>query len=93
MMLWGVLWLVATLGGPIAVLLLIWRHNDAALWIGGVALVLHLVASRMIVRLDAQCGQRSDSHQLSNWLIFGGWALILCVFFGGCALAFSSGPF
>lgn len=93
MMLWGVLWLVATLGGPIALLLLNGDHGGAGFGIVGAAMALHFCASLMIVRIDARCGERSDSKQLTNWLIFGGWALMVCIFFGGCALAFSRGPF
>ncbi len=90
-MLWGVLWLVATLGGPIAVLVLTQHYENAALWTGVTALVLHPVASRRIVRIDAGFGGRPDSHQLSMCLLFGGWALMLCVFFAGCVAAFEAG--
>lgn len=92
MMAWAVVWLAAALGGPVAMLLLIWRHTALAIWIGGSAVVFHLLASRMIVRCDAQFGERSDSSQLAAWLFLGGWALMLCVFFAGCALSFSHDP-
>lgn len=91
MMFWGILWLVATLGGPVAVLMLTGDHENAALWSGGAALALHLLASRMIVHVDALCGECSDSKQFSNWLILGGWALMIGVFFAGCVSAFKIG--
>jgi hypothetical protein len=93
MMLWGVLWLVATLGGSIALLLLNGDHRGAGFFIVAAGLALHFSASLMIVHLDARCGERTDSKQLTSWLIFGGWALMICVFFAGCVLSFSRDPF
>lgn len=93
MMFWGVLWLVATLGGPIALLLLNGDHRGAGFFIIVAGLALHILASLMIVRLDARCGERADSKLLTSWLIFGGWALMTCIFFAGCMLSFSRGPF
>ena len=89
-MFWGILWLVATLGGPIALLLLSFSLGEF-LWCGGATLVLHIVSTRMIVRVDAMGGERTDSGRLSNWLIFGGWALMIGVFFAGCVSDFEIG--
>lgn len=91
MMIWGILWLVATVGGPVATMLLVWEHEDLAKVNACAAVGLHLMASRQIVKIDAIGGTPLDSYKLSTWLLFGGWALMISVFFFGCVEVFNRG--
>lgn len=91
---WWIAWLIATVGGPISVLVLMWNHWDIAKWCGISAFALHLLSSRMILRVDAiaalSSGNPSTPDKLSVWLLLGGWALMGGIFFTGCWVSVTS---
>lgn len=85
---WWIAWLLATVGGPIGVLLLMWNHGAIAKWFGILACALHLISSRMILRVDEiyalGSGNAGPPDKLNAWLFFGGWTLMGGIFFTGC---------
>lgn len=90
---WGIVWVIATLAGPIAVMLMMpaERPNALMTWVIRVALALHMIASIMIARTDALGTRRSLSVKLAIWLILSGWLLVLSVYFIGCAVTWDFG--
>jgi hypothetical protein len=90
---WGIVWIVATVGGPLAVMLMmpVDRPHELMTWVVRVALALHMIASIMIARTDALGTRRSLSVKLAIWLVLSGWLLMLSVYFIGCAVTWHFG--
>lgn len=90
---WGIVWIIATLAGPLAVMLMmpVDRPNALMTWVIRVSLALHMIASIMIARTDALGTRRSLSVKLAIWLVLSGWLLMLSVYFIGCAVTWDFG--
>jgi hypothetical protein len=91
--LWGIVWIIATLAGPLAVMLMmpVDRPNALVTWVIRVALALHMIASIMIARTDALGTRGSLSVMLAIWLVLSGWLLMISVYLIGCAVTWDFG--
>ena len=89
--LWWIVWIAATVVSPPLVLILARRHDQVALGFLAVAVILHFVASVMILRVNRMARPNDPNFRpnpnLGVWLILGGWALLAGIFFVGCLAA------
>lgn len=95
---WWIAWLVAVIGGPLlAIMFPVMLQNDAAVAWTMAALatsgILHFVFSiglaKAQARLKRMAGLFPSVTSIALSLLFLGWAIMLGVFFAGCALALS----